>query len=341
MKKVGCRLAAAVVAAALAIGCGGCRLGDEEVTISRGMTENEVFVIGGRTCPLPVMKLLLLNNMNLHSVSYGIDLLKNDDLKVQKKLEQYVKNVSMEEITQVYCMLALADERDIKLTDEELEMTQWAGEDCFSSLTEDEAAYLNITQAQVQELYAHYALAEKLYGLLVEDVNEEVSDDEARVMEIRQIYLTDEERARQALADLEAEMEFSTVAANYNEADQIALTLQRGMLPQEAEDVVFSLESGETSKLVKAGDGYYIFYCDNKYDEELTEIHKADIVATRRTEAFREIYEPFVPKVESQLNESVWEQLSIADMEAFGSSDFYELYRKYVTVESAREPKEE
>ena len=330
MKKTRCRLAAAVLAAVLVMGCAGCRLGDEEVTISRGMTENEVFVIGGKSCSLPVMKLLLLNNLNLHSTSYGIDLLKNEDLKVQKKLEQYVKNICMDEITQVYCMLALAGEREVKLTEEETELTKWAGEDYFQSLTEDEAAYLGITQEQVQELYAKYALAEKLYQVLVENVNEEVSDDEARVMEIRQIFVTDEARAKQALADLEAEMEFSTVAANYNEANQIAVTLQRGMLPKEAEDVVFSMENGDTSKLVRAGDGYYIFYCDNKYDEELTEIHKTDIVAKRRTEAFREVYEPFVPQIESQLNESVWEQISIQGLEQFQSADFYKIYKKYM-----------
>ncbi len=333
MKKTGCRLAAAVLAAVLAMGPAGCRFGGEEVTISRGMTENEVFVIGGKSCSLPVMKLLLMNNMNLHSTSYGIDLLKNKDLKVKKKLEQYVKSICMDEITQVYCMMALADERDVKLTDEETELTKWAGEDYFRSLTEDEAAYLGVTQEQVQELYAKYALAEKLYGLLVENVNEEVSDDEARVMEIRQIFMTDKERAKQAQADLEAEMEFSTVAANYNEAGEIAVTLQRGVLPKEAEDVVFAMENGDTSKLVSAGDGYYLFYCDNKYDEELTEIHKADIVAKRRAEAFREIYEPFVPQIESQLNERVWEQISIADMEQFGNAGFYEIYKKYMKEE--------
>lgn len=330
MKKIGCRFVALVLIVVFAMGCAGCRLGDEEVTISRGMTENEVFVIGGKSCPLSVMKLLLMNNMNLHSVSYGIDLLKNEDLKVQKKLEQYVKDISMDEITQVYCMIALADERGVELTEEEAEMTSWAGEDYFQSLTKDEISFLGITQEQVQDIYAKYALAEKLYRLLVKDVNEEVSDDEARVMEIRQIYVTDKARAKQALEDLQAEAEFSTVAANYNEAKEIAVTLQRGVLPKEAEDVVFSMENKETSKLVKSGEGYYIFYCDNKYDEELTEIHKSDIVAKRREEAFQEIYEPFVPTIESQLNERVWEQISIQDMERFKSAGFYEIYRKYL-----------
>lgn len=331
MKKIGCRFAAAALAVVLAFGAGGCQFGGEEVTLSRGMSENEVFLIDGKVCTLPVMKLLLMNNMNLHSESYGINLLRNEDLKVQKKLEQYVKNISMDEITEVYCMVALADAQEISLTDEELELTQWAGEDCFKSLTEDEVAYLGITQEEVQDIYAKYALADKLYLSLVQNVNEEVSDDEARVMEIRQIFVKDEEQAKKAYADLQAEMEFSSVAANYNEADEIAVTLQRGVLPQEAENVVFSMENGETSELIETADGYYIFYCDNKYDEELTEIHKKDIVKQRKSESFQEIYEPFVSEIKSQLNESVWESISIQDMEQFGHAEFYVIYEKYLS----------
>ena len=108
MKRIGYRLAAAAMAAVLAIGSSGCRVGDDEVTISRGMADDEVFLIDGKVCTLPVMKLLLLNNMNLHGESYGIDLLQNENLKVQKKFEQYIKKTSMDEITRVYSMAALA-----------------------------------------------------------------------------------------------------------------------------------------------------------------------------------------------------------------------------------------
>ena len=101
MKKIGYRLAVAAAAVMLAIGSSGCRFGDEEVTISRGMSDDEVFMIGKNVCTLPVMKLLLMNNMNLHGESYGIDLLQNEDLKVQKKFEKYVKKTCMDEIKRV------------------------------------------------------------------------------------------------------------------------------------------------------------------------------------------------------------------------------------------------
>ncbi|MCI5828075.1 MAG: peptidylprolyl isomerase [Lachnospiraceae bacterium] len=333
MKRMGYRLAAAAVAAVLAVGSSGCRVGNEEVTISRGMADDEVFLIDGKVCTLPVMKLLLMNNMNLHGESYGIDLLQNEDLKVQKKFEQYVKKISMDEITRVYSMVALANAQGVTLTDEQKELAQWAGEDCFQSLTDEEVAYLNISQENVQDIYEKYALADKLYQSLVQDVNEEVSDDEARVMEVRQIYTTNEEQARKALADLEAETEFSTVAANYNEADEISLTLQRGMLPEEAETVVFSMEDGEISDLIETDQGYYIFCCDNKFDEEQTQIHKQDIVEQRKQEAFHSVYDPFVETIHSKLNESVWDDLSVREMEKYSFADFDVMYEKYLGKE--------
>ena len=162
MKRIGYRLVAAAAAVVLTTGSAGCQLGGEEVMISRGMTDDEVFLIDGKSCTLSVMKLLLMNNMNLHGESYGIDLLTNEDLKVQKKFEQYVKWITMDEITQIYSMVALADQQGVTLTDEQKELAQWAGEDCYQSLTEEEVACLDISQEDVQGIYEKYALAGKL-----------------------------------------------------------------------------------------------------------------------------------------------------------------------------------
>ena len=182
----------------------------------------------------------------------------------------------------------------------------------------------------MQDIYEKYALADKLYRSLVQDVNEEVSDDEARIMEIRQIYTSSEEQARKAVDELEKETEFSTVAANYNEADEISLTLQRGVLPEEAEAVAFSMENGEISQLIETDQGYYIFCCDNKFDEEQTQIHKKDIVEQRKQAALHAVYDPFLDTVSSKLNESVWKRISIREMEQFSFTDFYVIYEKYL-----------
>lgn len=62
----------------------------------------------------------------------------------------------------------------------------------LASLTEDEIAYMGVSESDIKEYYEHYALAQKVYHSLTKAVNEEVSDDEARVMEIMQIFVSDE-----------------------------------------------------------------------------------------------------------------------------------------------------
>lgn len=331
MRKIGSRLTAAMLAVTLAIGSTGCRIGGDKFTISRSMSENEVFEIGGSMCRLPVMKLLLLNNMNLHGESYGIDLLTNEDLKVQKKFEQYIKKITLDEITQVYAMAALAQSRGIGLTDEQKELVQWAGEDCYRSLSGTEQQMLGITQEELQDVYEKYALAEQTYEVLTAEVNEEVSDDEARVLKLRQIYTPDQAKIEQAQAELQAEQDFSTVAANYNEADEIALSVQRGELPEAAEQVVFSMEDGEISDVVAAGDGYYIFCCDNKYEEEQTQLHKQDIIGQRRYDAVHSVYDPFVGELHSKLNKSAWDAISIRELGNYAFADFQCIYEKYMS----------
>ena len=55
---------------------------------------------------------------------------------------------------------------------------------------------MDVKEKDIVTAYEHYALAEKLYKTLTEGVDEEVSDDEARVIHVQQIFVTDEESAR-------------------------------------------------------------------------------------------------------------------------------------------------
>ena len=252
------------------------------------------------------MKLLLVSNMNLYGESYGISLLKNEDLKVQKKFGQFVKKICIDEAAKVYTMDALADEKGVTLTDEQKELVQWVGEDCYNNLSEAEISAFGLSQDEIVNIYGEYALANKLYATLISNVNQEVSDDESRVMENRQIFVHDGDQTQQAYSDFQNDTEFSTVSADYNEADEISLTVERGMLPAEARAVAFAMEDGTFSEPVQMADGYYIFYCDNKYDEEQTQRHKQDIIEQRSREAFYAQYDPFVAQTVYRLNEKVW-----------------------------------
>ena len=331
-KKITC-FTGMMLAVAVLFSATACSFRGEEITISRKLNQSEVFSIDGQSFRVSEMKLLLLNNMNLHGESYGIDLLNNENLKVQKKLEKYLKEYCLEEATRVYSMVALAKSSDIALTDEEQQTAQWAGEDCYQSLSDAEKESLELSQSEVEDLYTNYALAQKVYEMLVKDINLEVSDDEARVMQIRLIYNTDHSKIKKAKEQLDAQVEFSSVAANDNEAEDISLTLERGMLPEEVETVAFAMEDGDISDIIESEDGYYILCCDSKFDEALTEEHKADIAHERKESAFHDVYDPFVQTLNSKLNEEVWDAISIDELRDYETANFYEIYDKYFADE--------
>ena len=223
----------------------GCKIGNKEVIVSNTLNNRQVFRIGNVSCGLKEAKVYLVNYQNIYGTAYGLDLWQHDF--GDSSLENYVKNITMQELTQVVCLDQLAKEKEMELSEEENGKTAQAAEEYFASLTEDEIAYMGVSESDIKEYYEHYALAQKVYHSLTKAVNEEVSDDEARVMEIMQIYVTDRKKAEEVTARLTQGEDFATVANNYNELDSIQVNVSRDDLPKEVSDTVFEMENEQVS----------------------------------------------------------------------------------------------
>lgn len=153
--------------------------------VSNTLNNRQVFRIGNVSCGLKEAKVYLVNYQNIYGTAYGLDLWQHDF--GDSSLENYVKNITMQELAQVVCLDQLAKEKEMELSEEENGKIAQAAEEYFASLTEEETAYMGVSESDIKEYYEHYALAQKVYHSLTKAVNEEVSDDEARVMEIMQI----------------------------------------------------------------------------------------------------------------------------------------------------------
>ena len=98
--------------------------------------------------------------------------------------------------------------------------------------------------------------------------------------------------------------------------------------------VAFNLEEGAVSDMITADDGYYFIRCLSKYEEELTEQNKENILLEREKEQFDDRYEAFVNSSEFELNEELWEQISFVEMEdasEIQTSSFFEVYEQVFT----------
>ena len=295
-------------ACALSIALTGCQIGNKDIVVSGTLSSRQVFTLDKSACSLKEAKVYLANYQNIYGTAYTIDLWQHDF--GDASLLEYVKDITLEELTRVYTMDLLAQSQEV-------------------TLSEDESAYMDVAETDIAEYYTHYALAQKLYHSLTNGVNEEVSDDEARVMEIMQIYVTDEDRAHEVEQKLVQGDDFASVANNYNELSAIQVTVSRDDLPDEVEEVAFQLDDNAVSGMIVAGNGYYFIKCLNKYNEELTEANKSNIVEKREKEAFDDVYNEFVASLSSRLNTDLWDGIELTTDGSIQTNSFFAVFEKY------------
>lgn len=312
---------------ALSMALTGCQIGNKDIVVSGTLSSRQVFTLDKSACSLKEAKVYLANYQNIYGTAYTIDLWQHDF--GDASLLDYVKDITLEELTCVYTMDLLAQSQEVTLSEDETAKVAEAAKEYYASLSEDETAYMDVAEADIAEYYTHYALAQKLYHSLTNGVNEEVSDDEARVMEIMQIYVTDEDRAHEVEQKLAQGDDFASVANNYNELSAIQVTVSRDDLPDEVEEVAFQLDDNAVSGMIAAGNGYYFIKCLNKYNEELTEANKSNIVEKREKEAFDDVYNEFVASLSSRLNTDLWDGIELTTDGSIQTNSFFAVFEKY------------
>lgn len=328
MKKRKWRLASVLLVIALTVPTlSGCKIGNTEIQMTSAKLRNHktVFRINDYKCDIRLAKLYLCNYSNLYGRDYGINLWDSYDAD----LEQYVKDVTVQELTHIACMDMLAQKQSMKLTEAEKKQTQEAASAYYQSLTAEEKEYLNMHESDIRAAYEDYALAEKLYRELTQGMNEEVSDDEARVIKVQQIYVTDAQKLENVKKALAAGEEFLAVANAYNEAKNTECTVARGEYPKEVEQVAFDLANDECSAPIQTDQGYYIIKCLNKYEKELTEKNKETIRISRKKERFESDYRTFVSESTFRLNEELWDSVSLKEVKGIQTDSFFALYDQY------------
>lgn len=304
----------------------GCTIGGKEIVVSGTLNNRQVFKIGNRSCSLKEAKVYLVNYQNIYGTAYGLDLWQHDF--GDSSLTDYIKDITLQELTQVVCMNQLAQAKEMELTKEEKKKTAQAAAEYYDSLTEQERNYMDVSENDIAEYYEHYALARKLYHSLTDAVDAEVSDDEARVMEIMQIYVTDEGRADAIASALAQGEDFAALANNYNELKSVQVNVSRDDLPKEAEQIAFDMDDNEISGKIAADGGFYFIKCLNKYNEDLTDANKSNIIAKREKEAFDDEYNEFAASLTSDINSELWDNLEIQTGSEMKTDTFFEVFEK-------------
>lgn len=303
----------------------GCTVGNTEIRMETGQLKNRktVFRVNDYKCDVKLAKLYLCNYCNLYGSAYGLDLSQDTDL------EAYAKDVAIQELSRIVCMDLLAKEQGMSLDEEEQKLVQAAAEEYYDSLNEAERTFMDVKEGDVRIAYEDYALAEKLYASLTQGIDEEVSDDEARVIRVQQIFVRDKETAAIVASKLAAGEDFAAVAGSYNQAGDMETTVAREEYPQDVENIAFNLDNGACSDMIETDDGYYFIKCLSKYEEDLTEANKETIRDRREKEQFENSYQQFVDAATFQMNDSLWDEITLENSSEITTDSFFRIYDKY------------
>ena len=331
MKKKRWKLAGIFLMAALTVpSLGGCKVGNTQIRLSSGQLRNHnaIVRINDHKYDIRYAKLYLCNYRNLYGKAYGTDLWESYDAD----LEQYVKDVTIQELTHIACMDILAENQDMHLSEQEKKQAARAAKEYYQSLTEEEKTFIGLYEREIRTAYEEYALAEKLYHALTQGTDEEVSDDEARVVRVQQIYVKEKEALRAVQENLAAGDDFASVASAYNQSREFERTIARGTYPDAMEEIVFNLDDGACSDVIAADDGYYIIRCLNKFEKDLTEENKEKIRVKKKKERFENEYQTFVKNSTFCLNDNLWDDVTLKDVSGIGTDSFFSTYEKFMSA---------
>lgn len=343
-KKLIAVLAVIISCIFLFAGCGdGTR-----VVFTTGFGRDEVFTIGDESCHKNEIMVYLTTIQNQYENVYGEEIWNTELDGIT--LEQNIKETVLARIAQIKTMYLLAKEKGVQLDDEEKECVRKAAAEYLESLTDIEKDEMEVNAATIEKMYTEYALADKVYRVIIKDLNPEISDDEARIIEVQHIFFSTTmrdgsgkridytEREKNAVYEkacnvralaVAGEQGFEDLASLYSDDSNITLSFGKGEMEASFEQAAFNLETDEVSEVVKGDTGYHIIKCISTFDREETDANKLKIVERRKDEVFGQEYDTFVNSLVRNLNEKLWAEITLIRNEEVTTSNFFDIYEKY------------
>lgn len=273
-----------------------------------------------------LLYLLQLKNKYEPSVGSGIW-----DQKVagDKTFGEQAKQEIINELTQIKVIKQQAKALNIELGADEIAEVSTSVKDYMGSVTKEDQEKYGITEEMVQKVLEENYLAQKVYNIATNEVNTDISDDEAKQIKVQVLEVMtkgidkhgnkidmndDQKKDAKAQADdlrkqaVKAE-DFSSFAASNTDASDVELTFGKGDYPQ-IEEEAFALKQGEVSKVIETDSGYVILKLISAFDEEATNAKKESIIAKAQDKVFAEKYKVWSAEYKVTEDTSKWNAIT-------------------------------
>lgn len=341
MKKLRLLCLTGMIAITTLTGCGN----QKKLVFTTGLSGDQLFKIGKEVCTRQEAMIYLTTFYNQYIDIYGEEIWNHDFGGVT--LEEHVKETVLSKLVQIKLMNLMAKERKITPSAEEKEALEEAAGSYLSKISEALAEKENINADTVTKVFEEYALANRVYETIIGSAETEISDDEARTVTVKEIYLKNWklengeqeplsqeellktlETAKDLVRRIQEGEDFTSLAQQFSEEKQIEKSYGRNQTEQVFEETVFSLDEGEVSHVIETGDGYHIVQCISTMDEEATRKNKTLLAEQRKQEAFSEAYEQTAQSMYSEFREEAWKEIMLDSDLYRTEADFFKIYKE-------------
>lgn len=309
-------------------GLTGCSIFGTKVVLTTSLTDSTVCRVGEETVSVAQAKVFLMNYRNSYEKVYGKGIIRVSD--GTQSLEEYTKRTTLSVLAKMKTMVLLAEKMKITLTKEETEKVHKAAAEYYKSLTKGDLSVLSVKEETIEELYVDMALATKLYTNLTGGVSSEVSDDDARVMLVKQLVVADASTARTVEKKLKAGTSFESLTSYYSSETGDTIALYRQKISDTAYEVLKQLDDEEVSHCIQENGKFYFYKIVSRIDRELTNENKNVILKEWARAAFDTVYQKFCKKLNADYNKEAWEEISLKEGTECTTTSFFEVFDKYL-----------
>ena len=181
----------------------------------------------------------------------------------------------------------------------------------------------------VEKVLTNLLLVEKIREKLIADAGVEVSESEAKVMDIIRIELDDSGKAYETLEEANANPEnFASIARRNSVNSETEIKVGRGDLGSVIDEEIFRLEDGEISPVMQYKDKYYIIQVVKGYDPEATALRKEAVRQNLENEVIGKAYKDYIAENPYEIDAEIWKEVTrrysgntgIPDIHAYAKS---------------------
>ena len=253
-------------------------------------------------------------------------------------VERAVRESALERLARVKLFVSVAGEKEEAPGEEETERARVRAEQYLQVTAErgleEKLEDEGITEELLVRMFLEYEIAENEAEHLLDHYRTEVSEDEARTVEIMSIVLAGaqgdasvHERAQAILDEIRDGMEnlrgipFDTYVARYSEGETGLIRIGRDNPDTALVEAAFGTAEGKISEVVDCLDGCRIIKVISANDENRTRENQKQMEKERQEEAFEQAYAELLEGTEVLTDEEVLSQVFAKELPGF--ADFF------------------